>query len=461
MGLSGLEPSATTLAKVAAALDSVPRAAYSVPHVYPSAAPAYTHAPRAERPPLLHDVLRLYVHVPFCRYRCTFCYYAVAVDAATEKMERYVRALEAELQWVKPGTTLTQLFMGGGTPTALPPELLDRLLEAIFSRTVTDGVTVHTVEASPETLSAAHIEVLKRRGIGRVSMGIQSFSDAVLAGVYRRHTRAQALAACELLVDSGLIANVDLIYGLPGQTEQMFLDDLHALAERGVPSLSLYSLRLNEHTPVAKTLRPQDRFDLAGLMRWRAFVKRSAEEFGYTQTRWHTFKRLGTAARTHEQLPFFDESMSGYQLGIGMSARSHLGYTVYRNHERLAVYLNRVEHHESPVEHVFPLQEDDRITQFIARTLGDARILFRSQYAATFGRPVDEDFGELLRRLGAAELIDDDGERITLSDLGKRIYDLVMLAFYPQRARDWLAARQDRAGLVRPGAHVAPSGASL
>jgi oxygen-independent coproporphyrinogen-3 oxidase len=447
---------AAELAKVAAALDSVPRAAYSVPHVYPSAAPDYTPAPQAERPPLAHDRLRLYVHVPFCRYRCTFCYYAVRVGADADVMARYVRALTTELEWVNPGTPLSQLFVGGGTPTALSPKLLDELLVAIFSRTTTCGHSVHTVEASPETISPAHIEVLQHHGVGRVSMGIQTFNERLLAGVYRRHTRAQALAACELLVNSGLITNVDLIYGLPRQTEQMFLADLTALAECGVPSLSLYSLRTNEYTPVAKAMRAEDRFDLPGLMRWRAFVKRSAEELGYTQTRWHAFKRLDTKARTHEQLPFFDEFMSGYQIGVGMSARSHLGHTVYRNHERLDVYVDRIEQHVSPVEEIFPLAEEDRMTQFIARTLGDGRILLRSQYAASFGRPIEEDFGELLERLAVAELIEDDGEGLTLSERGKVIYDLVMLAFYPQRARDWLAARLDRAALARTA--TAPMG---
>ena len=449
MRSSCFELNATTLAEVTKALDSVPRAAYSVPHVYPSAAPAYTHAPMAERPALQHSQLRLYVHVPFCRYHCTFCYFAVRVGADADAMARYVRALKTELAWVNPGTPLSQLFMGGGTPTALSPELLDETLDAIFSHTTPYAPTVHTVEASPETVSAAHIDVLKRRGVGRVSMGVQSFDDQILEGVHRRHTRAQALAACELVVDSGLIVNVDLIYGLPRQTEEMFLDDLHALAERHVPSLTLYSLRANERTPVVKALRPEDRFDLAGLMRWRAFVKRSAEDLGYTQTRWHTFKRLDTNARTHEQLPFFDESMSGYQLGIGMSARSHLGHTVYRNHERLDVYLDRVEQNMSPVEEVFPLGEEDRMTQFVARTLGDGRILVRSQYESTFGHPIEEDFGELLGRLTSADLIEDDGEGLTLSDLGKLIYDVVMLAFYPQRARDWLTARLDRAAFTR------------
>lgn len=446
--------SASTLEKVAHALASVPRAAYSVPHVYPAAAPAYTLEPMAERPRPLSDHLRLYVHVPYCRYHCTFCHYAVRVGGDTGAMARYVRALKDELRWVEPGTPLSQLFVGGGTPTALAPALLDEVLEGIFNRMPLHGRHVHTVEASPETISPAHIEVLKRRGIGRVSMGIQSLDGNVLGVVQRRHSPEQALAACDLLVDSGLIVNVDLIYGLPRQTEESFLRDLRAIAERGVPSLTMYSLRINERTPVARVLRDADRFDLAGLMRWRAFLTRSAEDLGYTQSRWHTFKRLDTSARSHERLPHFDASGSGYQLGIGMSARSQLGHTVYRNHDNLDVYLDRVERCRSPVEQVVRLSEEDRMTQFVARSIGDGKTLARAHFERTFGRPLDQQFGEVLTRLTAAGLIDDDGAIIGLSQLGKLAYDIVTLAFYPKHARDWLAA--SGASLVRADPALSP-----
>jgi oxygen-independent coproporphyrinogen-3 oxidase len=403
----------------------------------------------AERPRLGTERLRLYVHVPFCRYHCTFCYFAVRVGASREAMARYVRGLLVELRWAEPGTPLAQLFVGGGTPTALDAELLDELLEGISARTPLSREHVHTVETSPETISPAHVAVLKRRGIGRVSMGIQSLDGDVLSTVHRQQTRAQALAACTLLVEAGLIVNVDLIYGLPGQTEESFLRDLGAVAERGVPSFTLYSLRTNERTPVTKVLREEDRFDLAHLMRWRAFVARSATDLGYTQTRWHTFKRLDTIARLHERQPCFDDAMSGYQLGIGMSARSHVGYTVYRNHDQLDVYLGRVEGGVSPVEQVFPLAEDDRMTQFVARTLGDGRKLERAGWLRTFGRPLEEDFGGVLARLADGGLVADDGATIALTERGKLVYDLVTLAFYPKRAQEWLAAREGRAGFVR------------
>jgi len=141
--------------------------------------------------------------------------------------------------------------------------------------------------------------------------------------------------------------------------------------------------------------------------------------------------------------------MSGYQLGIGMSARSHLGFTVYRNHDQLEPYLARVEARRSPVEQVFPLDEEDRMTQFVARTLGDGKTLVRDEYAHTFGRPIERDFGPLLERLGAAGLVETAGPALALTPTGELLYDLVTLAFYPQRARDWLAAREGRASFVR------------
>src|SRR5262249_8029369 len=157
--------------------------------------------PMAERPRATSNQLRLYVHVPFCRYHCTFCYFAVRVGASADAMARYVRAVAKELEWAEPGTPLSQLFMGGGTPTALPAELLDALLTHVFARTPSQGTGVHTVETSPETISPAHVAVLRRHGIGRVSMGVQSLDGDVLGTVHRQQTSAQALASCELLVD--------------------------------------------------------------------------------------------------------------------------------------------------------------------------------------------------------------------------------------------------------------------
>ena len=445
-----LAPDPEVVATVAAALVGVPRAAYSVPHVYPAAAPAYTTAPGDARPQPPSERFSLYVHLPYCRYRCTFCHFAVRVGAGADAMERYVAAVIRELDLIPPGAQLSQLYVGGGTPTVLPPELMDQVLSAVFARTrpPADGsVGIHTVETSPETISKEHLEVFRRHGIGRTSMGVQSLEAEVLDSVHREQSADGALRALSMLLDSGLIANADLIYGLPGQTPDSFLSDLETLAELGVPSLTLYSLHTTERTPVARVLGDGP-FDLAGLMGWRTFVKRSAEDLGYTQTRWHSFKRLDTAARNHQFARDFDDELAGTQLGVGLSARSHLGRTMYRNHEVHDTYIGRIERGESPVEQRFDFEHDDLMTQFISRSLGDGKPLERSQYEHTIGRPIDDDFGPLLERLRRAELVDDDGTTLLLTERGKLVYDLVMLAFYPERIRDWLAGKESRASFV-------------
>ena len=121
-----------------------------------------------------------------------------------------------------------------------------------------------------------------------------------------------------------------------------------------------------------------------------------------------------------------------------MSARSQLGDVVYRNHERPETYLQRVERSLSPVETVFHLDVADRKTQFVAGSLGCGKALSRVAYEHAFGASIDTDFGELLERLRHAELIEDDGARVVLTEPGKLVYDRVLLCFYPERAKRWL-----------------------
>lgn len=429
------------LERIAAALQSTPTAAYSAPHDYPHAAPLFEPSPCLERDRVDADKLRLYIHVPFCNYACSFCCYAKRVGVERSGMERYVHALKKELEWVEPGTPLSQFFMGGGTPTALPADLLDELLEAIAARMPFTGNVVHTVEASPESVSDEHLRVLKQRGVGRISMGIQSLQEGVLDAVARNHGADLALDACRRIVDAGFILNIDLMYGLPGQDEASFHKDFETAARNGVHAVTAYNLRLNEYTPVAKRLSADERFDLGRLMRWRAFIADTALEFGYTQTRWHTFKRLDSIASRHQRLPTSGADFKGYQFGIGASARSSLNYVVYRNHRGLTSYMDRVESGKSPVEEVIRLGTEDLKTLFIARSLGDGNPLPLARYAETFGSTLHEDFGEVIGRLSMGGLIEADSSQIVLSETGRQVYDLVTLAFYPAHAKRWLLER--------------------
>jgi len=278
--------------------------------------------------------------------------------------------------------------------------------------------------------------------VNRVSMGIESLDEDVLDRIRRRHGSQQALDACSLLVERGRFVNVDLIYGLPGQSEASFRRDLEAAAGRGVHSFTLYNLRLNEFTPARAALRDVERLDLPHLLRWRSFVKTATAELGYSQTRWHTFVRRDAVASSYDRAPCVDGFGAGRQLGIGASATSHLGDVVYRNEVSLETYMARIESDESPVSEIFPLGDEDRRTLFVARSLGDGGRLDPAVYAAIFGRTLESDFGPALARLRTGDLLCERDGTFGLTPRGGLVYDLALLAFYPRRARRWLGSRQ-------------------
>jgi oxygen-independent coproporphyrinogen-3 oxidase len=437
--------------RIAAALGGALHVPYAPPHIYPMAAPRFRPADGLERPRPHADPLALYAHVPFCNYACTFCFYAKRVgdDAATKA--RYVDAVLRELAWLRPGTRLRHLYLGGGTPTALPAPLLDRLLGAILARTERVPGARFTVEGSPESLSAEHVAVLATYGIGRVSVGIQSLDTGELGRIHRRHDGEAALAVLRTLVARGFVVNADLIYGLPGQTEASFGEAFGAVVAAGVDAVTTYGLRVNERTPVARILAPEERLDLERRLRWRLAVKRMADDLGLVQTRWHTFVRPGGGQAPHAGRPPVDDTGStGDQLGVGPSARSRLGTVVYRNHPDLDAWQVRVERDVSPVAELFELAAEDRRIRFLGTTLGDGQPLRRAAWLEAFGTPIEAEHGPVLERLRAADLVGDDDGALVLTETGKLVHDLVTLAFYPPGTQRWLAERQE-AALARRG----------
>jgi oxygen-independent coproporphyrinogen-3 oxidase len=280
-------PPRLTEAEIDALLDALggaPSVTYAPPHIFPMSAPVFDEAPGADRGDPPAGPLGVYVHVPYCNYKCMFCFYVTELKPDVARMERYVRALERELAWIPSGTPLSQLYVGGGTPTALPPDLLDRVLAAVFAR-VEPGEEVDTVECSPESVTDAHVEVLLRHGIERVSMGVQSEDAGIRRAINRRHETDHVHEAIVRLVDAGLVVNVDLIYGLPGQTEEGFRHDFRVVADLGVHALTTYNLRVNETTPVGRLLAPEERLDGPRLVRWRETVRDAACDQGFERTR--------------------------------------------------------------------------------------------------------------------------------------------------------------------------------
>ena len=188
----------------------------------------------------------LYVHVPFCRSKCIYCdFYSTP---HTGRMEDYVNALIAEWQLRKHelnGDSVETLYLGGGTPSLLPPELLARLLAALPLQAVTEC----TVEVNPDDVTRDYIKALVDCGVNRVSMGVQSFDDNDLRVINRRHTARQALRAVDDCVDGGITnVTIDLIYGLPGQTLEAWHANIEQAFALPIKHLSAYNLTYEHGT---------------------------------------------------------------------------------------------------------------------------------------------------------------------------------------------------------------------
>jgi putative oxygen-independent coproporphyrinogen III oxidase len=192
----------------------------------------------------------LYVHVPFCATRCGYCSFYAETDG---DRPAYLRALLLELERELPSEErVDSIFVGGGTPSWLPPVELEGLLAALAPRLTPGGE--FSLECNPEDLDAALLSRLTAGGVTRLSLGIQALDDTVLARAGRRHDAAGARRALELAAASDLDFSADLIIGLPGQTAESYRSGLEELLAFEPDHVSIYSLELEDDAPMRRVL---------------------------------------------------------------------------------------------------------------------------------------------------------------------------------------------------------------
>lgn len=202
--------------------------------------------------------LHLYIHIPFCARRCSYCDFAIAVRARVPS-ERYVDQVlrewdrwRTEAPW-SGMAQLTTLYLGGGTPSSLAPEQLARLLARLTAdKPLAPGAEV-TLEANPDDLTAERAEAWAAAGINRVSLGVQSFDPAVLTWMHRTHVAAQVGPAVDALRAAGIASiSLDLIYALPPELARDWTADLTQALALEPDHLSLYGLTVEPHTPLGR-----------------------------------------------------------------------------------------------------------------------------------------------------------------------------------------------------------------
>ena len=264
--------------------------------------------------------LALYVHIPWCVQKCPYCdFNSHEADGAIPETE-YVAALIADLQSALPliwGRPVTSVFFGGGTPSLLSPAAIDELIAAFRALAMLSPEAEITLEANPGTVEAAKFTGFRKAGINRLSLGIQSFNDEHLQALGRIHGAAEAKRAAQLAGEHFESFNLDLMYGLPGQTHMQALSDVETALGFSPSHLSCYQLTLEPNTRFAAFPPVLPESDLCADMQ-EAIEARLATA-GYFNYETSAFALTGKQCRHNLNYWHF-----GDYLGIGAGAHSKL-----------------------------------------------------------------------------------------------------------------------------------------
>ena len=363
----------------------------------------------------------LYLHVPFCASSCDFCSFYQEQPKRGE-IDRYLAAIEREMELHPPGRVETA-FWGGGTPGLLPADDLRRLGHAMTKAAGRPGEW--TVELAPSSVRADKLAALKEIGVTRISMGVQSFDDATLDALGRRHSPKQIMEAWELIEAAGFASrNLDLIFAIPGQDEKRWTDDLARAMELNPDHLSTYCLTFEEDTAMfVKLSQGKVKID----RELEAFLYRrtweTLEAGGYSQYETSNFARPGHACR-HNLITW----EMGSWIGYGPSASSQWGHVRWTNPANLDQWIKGIEAGQPVREQAKALSARDLLCDALVFGLRLNEGVDPFALAERFETPLPQGVRELFADLIEEEIMELAGTRFRLNGEGRLRADAVGVA---------------------------------
>lgn len=361
----------------------------------------------------------LYIHIPFCSSRCSYCDFATGLYQG-ELAERYVRALVDEIYLSRErDANVDTIYFGGGTPSLLASSQLERILSALREAFDVDDAAEITLEINPGSVTLEKLLEFRALGINRASFGAQTFDDRELAKLGRSHTAADARRTFADLREAGFDnINFDLIAGLPGQTLLGWQRNVDEALSLRPEHLSFYLLEVHSGTPLAqhiqRGIQPEPDEDLAAVM-YEWMLERAAKT-GYEHYEISNLCRPGFESRHNTKYwtatPYF---------GFGCSAHSYDGQTRRWSNERDVLrYVEAVEHGSSPIKDEQILTESD----IRAESLFLGLRLMRG-----VSRELCKDYEPDVERFREAGLLELDGNSIRLTRHGALLSNEVFSAF--------------------------------
>lgn len=370
----------------------------------------------------------IYIHVPFCKSRCNYCnFFSVersnhikpVIDCIIKETDITYGYLENE--------KIGSLYIGGGTPSVLRPDHIKRLIDHIKELYFFDEDCEVTIEVNPDDIYSALPDFYIGAGINRISLGIQSFYDSDLHLLERRHDKRTSIRAFETIKNAGFGSlSIDLIYGIPGQTDKAIKYNLQYLIDNDVPHISCYALTIEPETPIHKAIsagRIKGPDEESALRQFNIITDKLTEA-GYLHYEISNFAKPGHIAK-HNTNYWKNKKY----LGIGPSAHSYNGVSRHWNHSSIKLYMEGVKK-GSAIENRETLSTTDHCNEYLLTRLRTMWGVNIDEFARLYGRYRANKLLRSITKFVANNLMRKTGSKISLTQKGKFVSDSVISSLF-------------------------------
>lgn len=336
--------------------------------------------------------LGLYIHIPFCLKKCNYCDFLSFSGCDFKEQTRYIKAVEEELKAYnlkESDYQVDTIFIGGGTPSLLSEDLTEMLLKCVHHYLFIDENAEISIECNPKTLTDNKLNLYHRLGINRLSIGCQSLDDSILKFMGRVHNRNDFFETFQKARSYGFNnINVDLIFGVPGQTSQKFHQDVEEILTLQPEHLSFYSLQIEEGTPFYEKYE-RGEFNQVSDEEDRRMYHETVEQLdknGYIHYEISNAAKKGYKCR--HNLKYW--SMADY-LGVGLGAHSYIQGVRFNNTKNMQDYLNG-----NYVEASHKNTRKDSLSDYLFTGLRKIEGIDLSEFEKKFGQPIESLYGEMI-----------------------------------------------------------------
>ncbi|NBC11582.1 MAG: radical SAM protein [Planctomycetes bacterium] len=431
----------------------------------------------AEHVPAVHERLAqpgdpsrplgLYVHIPFCRKRCHFCYFKVYTDKNKDEIRDYLDAVIAEISAVAKtpyinGRQLDFIYFGGGTPSYLSDKQLTYLFEGLQHALPWDAAREVAFECEPGTLNAKKVPRLRELGVTRLSLGIENFNDDILELNNRAHRSKQVYAAYEWVKDAGFPqVNIDLIAGMLGETEANWQRNIDTTLELEPDAVTIYQMEVPYNTTIYKQMKEEGQAeapvaDWATKRRWVTQAYEALEAQGYEVGSAYTATKP-TPRGEKVQFVYRDALWGGADmLAVGVSSFGHLGAPMqdspattsprldapggvhFQNHSDIVAYVSAALGETRPaaaVSRALPITREEALIRQWVLQLKLGRVS-RKPFIEKFGVDPFERWAGILREYEQRGYLRIEGDELILDRQSLLQVDRLLHAFFLPKHRD-------------------------